>query len=104
MKTNLDILENEIIEKFGEFMEVFLQWKHLKNQQITLPDPTEFKRYRAELGLSLNDVAKNTGLSTSTVHRVENGKNSEYSSFMKLFNYYSKVKGNNNQLAINEKP
>ena len=104
MKSNLDILEQKVEEKFGEFMEVFLQWKHFKHQQITLPDPEEFKKYREQLGLSCREVARRVGLSATTVNRVENGKNSDHSSFMKLYEFYTKEKGKNNQLSINERP
>ena len=43
-----------------------------------LPDPSDFRDRRQQLGLTLEDVAKGAGVSVSTVGRLERGNDTTY--------------------------
>lgn len=49
----------------------------------------EFRKYRTQLGLTLRDVAKATGINYVTIYNIESGKtDSGYKKIQKLQNFY----------------
>ncbi len=57
--------------------------EYFKKPEINLKDK------RKELRLSLRDINKETGLSISTISRLENGKDVMHSFYNKLTNFYN---------------
>lgn len=52
----------------------------------------KFKKYRNQLGLTLREVAKATGLSHVTVYNIETGKtDSGYKKMQKLERFYQNI-------------
>ena len=50
----------------------------------------KLKTYRNQLGLTLRDVAKATGISHVTIYNIENGRiDSGYKKIQKLYSFYS---------------
>lgn len=64
----------------------------LQDQQFNLPELYEFgfREKRKSLGLSLRDVAEETGVSPSTISRIENGKPCEYDAVKYLNDFYNR--------------
>ncbi len=49
----------------------------------------KFRKYRNQLGLTLRDVAKATGLSHVTIYNIENGRvDTGYKKIQKLESFY----------------
>ncbi len=52
----------------------------------------KFRKYRNQLGLTLRDVAKATGLSHVTIYNIENGRvDSGYKKIQKLESFYNNI-------------
>ena len=92
---NIRLTATPICERCAE--NIFLQqatW-YVKNardmpnyNQIVLPLLEDFKKRRLELNKSLRDVAALSGVSASTISRIENGRDADYNSVKLLHNYY----------------
>lgn len=52
----------------------------------------KFRKYRNQLGLTLRDVAKATGLSHVTIYNIENGRvDTGYKKIQKLESFYNNI-------------
>lgn len=48
-----------------------------------------FKEFREKLGLTQFTVSKDTNITQTTISRIENGNNGQFSNILKLYNYYN---------------
>ena len=54
-----------------------------------MTESNKLRKYRSQLGLTLRDVAKATGISYVTVYNIEKGiTDTGYKKIQKLYNFY----------------
>lgn len=81
----LEMVKADVANKF------FSSEKPISTIEI---QPEDFKICRIKLKLSMTDVQKITGVNKSTISRIEQGKDTSYSSVKKLKDFYGKSTNN----------
>lgn len=84
MKEQVDIIKKALLD-----LECLYLQKQAEN--TVMPNSEHFIELRSVFSLSLRKVSKDTGVSTSTISRIENGKEAYYSQYVKLWKYYKNL-------------
>lgn len=82
---NTELLNNLIFTINEQNKEI----EQLKSSVLSVPLTNNFKEQRQKMRKSLRDIAKEVSISASTISRIENGKESEFSNIKKLYDYFT---------------